>query len=203
MTIQVGSISYRNANIFPKMEFHDSHETVEEMEAAQQAARESDGNGETIEEESASLSREAAVVEKNIDLALECKELGNQHFRNQDYDEAIEAYTRAIDYCPEMDEHKEVLSTLLGNRAACYIAENDYEPTVQDCTRSLELNPNYVKVLLRRSQANEKLDRLEEALQGFVQYPIPFFYRDLTFMFADLKRVQELDPSVPKIAQNM
>jgi hypothetical protein len=35
-----------------------------------------------------------------------------------------------------------------------------------DCTAALELKPKYVKVLLRRCAAFEKLDKLDEALAG-------------------------------------
>ncbi|XP_057514645.1 uncharacterized protein LOC130796330 [Actinidia eriantha] len=51
-----------------------------------------------------------------------------------------------------------------------------YEDTIKDCTKALELNPNYVKSLLRRGEAHEKLEHFEEAI-------------------ADLKKVVELDPS--------
>ncbi|KAI8012126.1 Tetratricopeptide repeat protein 1 [Camellia lanceoleosa] len=49
-----------------------------------------------------------------------------------------------------------------------------YEDTIKDCTKALELNPNYLKALLRRGEAGEKLEHFEEAI-------------------ADLKKVLELD----------
>jgi hypothetical protein len=37
---------------------------------------------------------------------------------------------------------------------------------VTESTKALELDPNYVKALMRRAQANESLDKFEEALSG-------------------------------------
>lgn len=37
---------------------------------------------------------------------------------------------------------------------------------VDDCTAALELNPRYVKALLRRAQANESLEKYDVALEG-------------------------------------
>ncbi|XP_057500070.1 uncharacterized protein LOC130784268 [Actinidia eriantha] len=54
--------------------------------------------------------------------------------------------------------------------------DGKYEDTVKDCKKTLELNSYYVKALLRRGEAHEKLERFEEAI-------------------ADLKKVVELDPS--------
>ena len=51
-----------------------------------------------------------------------------------------------------------------GNRAACYSAIDEHDLSLEDCNKALELKPGYVKVLIRRCQIHEKLDKLEEAL---------------------------------------
>jgi tetratricopeptide (TPR) repeat protein len=106
------------------------------------------------------------VLEKNIGAANEAKEEGNKYFRVKDYDNAITMYSRAIALCPTDEDDKETLAVFLGNRAAAYYAVDEYDCTIDDCTKSLELNPDYVKVLMRRSQAYEKVSKPEEALAG-------------------------------------
>ncbi len=117
---------------------------------------------------------------KNIEEALKFKEEGNELFRNKEYEDASEIYSKAIDYCPNDDINKENLATFFGNRAACYFAMNEYDLTIEDCTEALKLKENYTKVLVRRSQAYEKVEKIEEALE-------------------DMKKVKEIDPNYPKI----
>lgn len=105
-----------------------------------------------------------ALGDKDMEKAIKFKEEGNILFTQKDFDSAIQLYSQAIYYCPE--ENKDLLSTYYGNRSAAYFAEGEYELTIDDCTSSLELKPDYVKVLGRRMQAYEKLDKLEEALAG-------------------------------------
>ena len=52
-----------------------------------------------------------------------------------------------------------------GNRAACFVQKRQFEDALRDCDRSLKFNPTYVKVMMRRSKANECLDKLEDALE--------------------------------------
>lgn len=107
-------------------------------------------------------------IVKNVETALAAKEEGNVAFRNKDYDNAIEFFSKAIAFCPHDDAFKEQLSTFYGNRSAAYFPLEEYEMVVDDCTHAIELNPNYTKVIARRFQAYEKLDRIEEALQGTI-----------------------------------
>lgn len=72
-------------------------------------------------------------------------------------------------------------ASFFGNRAACYFALEEFDLVVEDCTLSLERKVDHPKILMRRSQAYEKLDKMDEAL-------------------ADAKKVYEIDPSYPKIA---
>lgn len=108
------------------------------------------------------------TIEKNLDLATQAKEEGNEYFRRKEYDFAIQQYSMAISRCPE--DQTEQLATFYGNRSAAYFAEDDYELVIDDCGAALELKKDYVKVIYRRMQAYEKLDKLEEALTGMNQH---------------------------------
>lgn len=117
---------------------------------------------------------------KDLNEAKKAKEEGNDFFRNKDYINAIESYTRAIATCP--DNEKESLAIFYGNRAAAYnaLGPDSYDLVIEDCTQALEYNNNYIKVLVRRYQTFEKKDKYDMALD-------------------DAKKVQELDSSYPKI----
>lgn len=44
--------------------------------------------------------------------------------------------------------------------------QQKYEESVKECTKALELNPTYMKALLRRAEAREKLEQYEESITG-------------------------------------
>lgn len=52
------------------------------------------------------------------------------------------------------------------------ILQKNYAAAVTESTKALELDPKYVKALMRRSQANENLDKFEEALSGMDRVPM-------------------------------
>jgi len=103
-------------------------------------------------------------LEKCLQLATQAKEEGNEYFRRKEYDFAIQQYSVAISRCPE--DQTEQLATFYGNRSAAYFAEEEYELVIDDCSAALDLKADYVKVIARRMQAYEKLDKIEEALAG-------------------------------------
>ncbi|EDW84302.1 uncharacterized protein Dwil_GK14066 [Drosophila willistoni] len=111
----------------------------------------------------------AANKEKADKLKLE----GNEMFKNDDPQRAIEIYTEALNICPS-DGIKE-RAILFGNRAASKIKLEAYKSAIDDCTKAIDLWPEYVRALLRRAKLYEKEDKPDEAL-------------------ADYKRVYELDP---------
>ncbi|XP_013421248.1 tetratricopeptide repeat protein 1-like [Lingula anatina] len=65
------------------------------------------------------------------------------------------------------------------SRIADFMGPNlwkQHEKAIEDCTKALELNPNYLKALLRRAEMYEKTEKLDEALE-------------------DYKKVIEMDPT--------
>ena len=47
--------------------------------------------------------------------------------------------------------------------------QGKYPESIADCTKAVELNPNYLKALYRRAELYEKTDKLDEALSDFKQ----------------------------------
>eukprot|EP01147_Barroeca_monosierra_P002063 gene2063-5122_t len=83
---------------------------------------------------------------------------------NLDFEGAVELYTRAIDNCP-VDRNE--VAAFYNNRAACYFHLENFNACVDDCSKAISLDPPYVKACLRRAQAQEKLEKLEDALKDY------------------------------------
>uniref|UniRef100_UPI00398EB523 protein unc-45 homolog B isoform X2 n=1 Tax=Pristiophorus japonicus TaxID=55135 RepID=UPI00398EB523 len=92
---------------------------------------------------------------------VQLKEKGNECFQNKDYDKAIEYYTKAI----QLTKEKKVLATLYRNRAACHLKKENYVPAASDASRAIDIDASDIKALFRRSQALEKLGKLDQAFK--------------------------------------
>ncbi|KAL2227993.1 tetratricopeptide repeat protein 1 [Sesamum indicum] len=114
--------------------------------------------------------------EKALARANDAKLEGNSFFKAGQYEEALTKYEFAIHISPDDPSSSEVRSMCHANRAACFFKMGKYEETVKECTKALELNPTYMKALIRRGEAREKLEQYEESI-------------------ADMTRILELDPS--------
>jgi tetratricopeptide (TPR) repeat protein len=70
---------------------------------------------------------------------IKLKEIGNEAFKSGDFDEALSAYTKAMDIAGEEKNKDADLAVLHKNRAAVHLKNEDYQDAVDDCTKSLEL----------------------------------------------------------------
>ncbi|XP_038651386.1 tetratricopeptide repeat protein 1 [Scyliorhinus canicula] len=107
--------------------------------------------------------------------SLTLKEVGNGQFKKGEYTEAENSYTEALGVCPAY--YQKDRSILYSNRAAARMKLDNKEEAISDCTKAIELNPNYIRAILRRAELYEKSEKLDEALQ-------------------DYKTILEKDPSV-------
>ncbi|EAU82407.2 hypothetical protein CC1G_11093 [Coprinopsis cinerea okayama7 len=70
------------------------------------------------------------------------KELGNEHYEQKRYNEAIASYTTIIDRLGGAEAPTiPLLRTVYANRAQCYICLEDYERAKNDCLHVLENYP--------------------------------------------------------------
>ncbi|KAI9920871.1 hypothetical protein PsorP6_001752 [Peronosclerospora sorghi] len=104
---------------------------------------------------------------ENVKNASKAKELGNKFFACGSYLDAIECYTTALKLCPAEEDYAYNRAVYFNNRAACLLRLGRKEESVEDCTQAVTLSPTYVKAFLRRAEAFEKLDKLEEALADY------------------------------------
>ncbi|KAK7292997.1 hypothetical protein RJT34_15857 [Clitoria ternatea] len=130
----------------------------------------------TDSSENALINEEEESKQKALIQANEAKVEGNKLFVDGKYEEALSQYELALQVAPDMPSSVEIRSICHANRAVCFLKLGKYEDTTKECTKALELNPAYVKALLRRGEAHEKLDHFEEAI-------------------ADMKKILEIDPS--------
>ncbi|CAI2732504.1 unnamed protein product [Schistosoma spindalis] len=88
-------------------------------------------------------------------LAEREKEKGNESFKSGDYTDAMNYYKRSLIM------HK--TNAVYNNRALIYLRQKNWKQAVNDCTKVLKTEPDNLKALFRRSQANFELDNLEQA----------------------------------------
>jgi len=111
------------------------------------------------------------------------KDRGNQFFKNGRYDKAIECYTSGL----QADCNNAIL---LGNRAMALLKQDKFGAAEADCNAALELDPAYVKALLRRGAARMALNKLEEAKVDF---------EDVLFLEASNKQAKQELAKVKKL----
>ncbi|XP_021766669.1 protein CLMP1-like [Chenopodium quinoa] len=107
----------------------------------------------------------------NIDLdsavflkrAHELKEEGNKRFQAKDYVGALEQYDSAIKLIPKTHPDRAVFHS---NRAACLMQMRpiDYDSVISECTMALQVQPRFVRALLRRARAYEAVGKYEMAM---------------------------------------
>ena len=97
---------------------------------------------------------------------IEAKENGNKLFREKKSKEAIVQYSNGLNAVNWPKEESDLRVQLLTNRAFCYLNVNEYELCIRDCNDALHLQPNNPKALFRRSQALQKIGKLQEAFTG-------------------------------------
>lgn len=165
--------------------FHACRSSFEDPESEPGAA---EADGKAVEDESASELDEEYLLElekhmpeeekqKRREESTRLKEEGNEQFRKADYIEAENSYSQALQTCPSCFQKER--SVLFSNRAAARMKQDKKEVAISDCSKAIQLNPGYIRAILRRAELYEKADKLDEALE-------------------DYKSVLEKDPSVPQ-----
>eukprot|EP01098_Paradermamoeba_levis_P013785 TRINITY_DN636_c0_g1_i4.p1 TRINITY_DN636_c0_g1~~TRINITY_DN636_c0_g1_i4.p1 ORF type:complete len:305 (-),score=118.69 TRINITY_DN636_c0_g1_i4:177-1091(-) len=104
---------------------------------------------------------------KPLSKAQILKEQGNFYFKEGQFAKAVECYTKGLEVTTEPKDR----CLLLGNRAACRLQQEcqDYNAVICDCSEALEIEPNNAKLLTRRGQAYEALEKYKHALQDMRQ----------------------------------
>ncbi|RMX47641.1 hypothetical protein pdam_00025836, partial [Pocillopora damicornis] len=86
---------------------------------------------------------------------------GNEAFKKGDFISAIHFYTKGIQTnCSE----KELKAKLYNNRAIAYFKLGNHQESQRDAEAATELNPSFLKAIVRGATACVELRRFEEAI---------------------------------------
>ncbi len=96
--------------------------------------------------------------DKDIKDPVKLKELGNKAYINQNYDEAVEFFSKAIELQPDEP-------VFYSNRATVYFEQERFDDSLNDCDKALELNPKMVKAMYRKAQVLSEQLKVEEAIK--------------------------------------
>ena len=99
--------------------------------------------------------------------AQELKKKGNQFYLAGENEDAINQYNQGLEICPLC--FSEDRSILMANKAAALIKMDQKVEAIEQCSEAIQLNPKYVKALLRRGQTYEETDKPHEAMKDFQQ----------------------------------
>ncbi|CAE7926462.1 TTC1 [Symbiodinium sp. KB8] len=92
---------------------------------------------------------------------------GNKLFSKGAAEEALALYEEAIAVAPLRPALAKKRAAYHANRAACLLQLERFEEAIAACDDCLDLDPSYLKAMLRRVTALEKLGMLEEAQQDY------------------------------------
>ena len=110
---------------------------------------------------SENIYKELLYKIKNLEPA---KKKGNDLYEQKRYEEAIKAYTLALNIDPQ---HKKYNSIIYGNRASCFQKLEKYYDALNDCNQSVKINPYYAKGYVKRANTYLKLKNFKAALDDF------------------------------------
>ena len=102
------------------------------------------------------------------------KTKANEIFKQKKYEEAIEEYTKILEFDPN---NKKFNSLILANRALCYQKLNKNVEALRDSNQSIKLNPFYARGYIKRGNVYMELKMFDDAR-------------------ADFQKAKDLDPNV-------
>ncbi|KAK4360438.1 hypothetical protein RND71_019390 [Anisodus tanguticus] len=130
------------------------------------------GVSQSQNQEAVGESHKPVVVNGTVDLdssiflkrAHELKEEGNKRFQAKDFIGALQHYENALKLTPKAHPERAVFHS---NRAACLMQMKpiDYDSVISECTMALQVQPRFIRALLRRARAFEAVGKYEMAMQ--------------------------------------
>ena len=98
---------------------------------------------------------------RNDEQAQSLKEEGNDYFKKGDFFKSEELYSQSISMYPT--------SVCYGNRSFAHYKLQNFKSSLEDATKSVQLDRNYSKGYYRRAEAHMALQNYELAIADFEQ----------------------------------
>ncbi|XP_065894494.1 serine/threonine-protein phosphatase 5-like [Dysidea avara] len=99
-----------------------------------------------------------SAAPEDVAKAEEHKNKANEYFKDKKYVEAIEFYTKAIDVNPSV-------ASYYGNWSIAHLRTEAFGYALQDASKALELDKNYIKGYYRRASAYMAMGKFKLALK--------------------------------------
>lgn len=106
----------------------------------------------------------AKEIYRKAKLLKQKKEEGNTAFKASKLEEAYNLYSEALEIDPF---NKSTNAKLYFNRATVAAKQKKTEQSIADCTKALDLDPDYIKALLRRAKSYMETEQYEEAVRDY------------------------------------
>ncbi|CAB3375203.1 Hypothetical predicted protein [Cloeon dipterum] len=100
------------------------------------------------------------VSEEQIKEAEVCKETANKYFKEQNFDEAVKWYSKAIELNPNV-------AVYYANRSFANLRQEAFGYALSDASKAILLDKSYVKGYYRRAAAHMSLGKFKLALRDF------------------------------------
>lgn len=100
------------------------------------------------------------VTTEDIKIAEKYKSDANESFKKQDFNNAIDLYTKAIEKNP-------TVAVYYANRSIAYLKTECFGYALTDASKAIELDKSYVKGYYRRAAAHMSLGKFKEALRDY------------------------------------
>ena len=92
------------------------------------------------------------------------KKKANDFFKQKKYEEAIEEYTKVLEFDPN---NKKFNSLIYANRALCYQKLNKNVEALRDSNQCIKLNPFYARGYIKRGNVYMELNMFDDARADF------------------------------------
>lgn len=105
---------------------------------------------------------QAAPQITDEEFLIKQKELGNQKYKDNKFNDALRIYKRAIPLAKTL-ENKEMSAILHFNLAMTYDKVKSYDQAADECVNAIKINPNYQKAHLKRAEIYDRQCKYEES----------------------------------------